>query len=61
MCTWNGDARLLRAFLAQHHETVRAVLLSSDPAIRELADGVVAAPWWAVVSGGRGQRVLPAP
>jgi predicted AAA+ superfamily ATPase len=44
-----GDARHLRAFRDQHRETVRAVLLSSDDSIRELSDGVVAAPWWAVV------------
>lgn len=44
-----GEARHLRAFRKQHPETVRSVLLSSDPAIRVLVDGVVAAPWWAVV------------
>ncbi len=44
-----SDARHLRAFREQHPETVRSVLLSGDHTICEMADGVVAAPWWAVV------------
>jgi uncharacterized protein len=44
-----GDARHLRAFVERHPEAVRAMLLSTDHAIRVLTDGVIAAPWWAVM------------
>jgi predicted AAA+ superfamily ATPase len=44
-----GDARHLRAFRAAYSNAPRGVLLSSDPASRVLASGIIAAPWWAVV------------
>lgn len=44
-----SDARHMRAFLQTHPACVRGVLLSADSEIRELRDGVIAAPWWAVV------------
>lgn len=43
------DARHLRAFRDAHSNAPRGLLLSSDPAIRPLAPGVITAPWWAVV------------
>ncbi len=44
-----GEARHLRTFLDGHEEAVRGLLLSADAEIRELGNGVVAAPWWAVL------------
>lgn len=44
-----GEMRHLVAFLDNHPTAIRAVLLSSDPDIRELRDRVIAAPWWAVL------------
>lgn len=44
-----GDARHLRKFREVHHNSPRGILLSSDPTIRMLGDGIVAAPWWAVL------------
>jgi uncharacterized protein len=45
----SGDARHLKVFLERHHQTRRGVLLSSDPTIRLLGGGIVAAPWWAAI------------
>lgn len=45
----SGDARHLRAFRTAYSNASRGILLSSDPAIRTLAPGIIAAPWWAVV------------
>jgi len=44
-----GDARHLRRFRSIHRNAVRGLLLSNDPEIRVLGDGIVAAPWWAVL------------
>jgi len=44
-----GDARHLRRFRSVHRNAVRGLLLSNDPEIRVLGDGIVAAPWWAVL------------
>ncbi len=44
-----SDARHIRIFRAQYGSSPRGVLLSCDPAIRMLADRVVACPWWAVI------------
>jgi len=43
------DARHLRRFRSDHGNAPRGVLLSSDPEIRVLRDGILAAPWWAVL------------
>ena len=45
----DSDARHLRTFLQNHDAGVRGILLSADSEIRELRDGVIAAPWWAVL------------
>lgn len=45
----SGQARHLRKFCGAHANAVRGVLLSGDATIREMAGGIVAAPWWAVV------------
>lgn len=44
-----GDTRHLRKFMSLYPAAQRAVLLSSDPDIRSIAPGVIAAPWWAVL------------
>ena len=44
-----SDARHLRAFLEHAANAPRGIVLSSDPSIRVLAPGIIAAPWWAVV------------
>jgi predicted AAA+ superfamily ATPase len=43
------DARNLRAFRAAHPNSPRGILLSSDPSIRVLDHGIIAAPFWAVL------------
>ncbi|MGV3707765.1 MAG: ATP-binding protein [Gemmatimonas sp.] len=43
------DARHLTTFLHGHAKSVRGLLLSADAGIREIRDGVIAAPWWAVL------------
>lgn len=43
------DAKHLRTFRERHSNASRALLLSCDTEIRMLGDGVVAAPWWAVL------------
>lgn len=43
------DARRLRTFRTEYANAPRGILLSSDPAIRVLASGIITAPWWAVV------------
>ncbi|MGI9075922.1 MAG: ATP-binding protein [Gemmatimonadaceae bacterium] len=43
------EARHLRTFRSKYANTRRAVVLSCDPVVRTLGDGVLAAPWWAVV------------
>lgn len=45
----SSDARHLRTFLKDHAAGARGILLSADSDIRELQEGVVAAPWWAVL------------
>ena len=44
-----SDARHLRAYREAHSSASRGVLLTSDPAIRVLGPGIIAAPWWAVM------------
>jgi len=44
-----GEARHLRKFRELHAQAPRGILLSSDPGIRVLSPGIIAAPWWAVV------------
>lgn len=44
-----GYARHLRKFCELHTNAPRALLLSSDPTVRTLGPGVIAAPWWAVL------------
>lgn len=44
-----SDARHLRTFREHHPAAVRGMLLSTDPRIRSLAPGIIAAPWWSVV------------
>ena len=44
-----SDARHLVTFLDRYPETIRGVLLTSDPHVRLLRDRVIAAPWWAVI------------
>jgi predicted AAA+ superfamily ATPase len=43
------DIRHLKTFLERHSEAPRAILLTSDPIVRAVADRVIAAPWWAVL------------
>lgn len=43
------DARHLRTFRERHDNTPRALLLSCDADIREIGQGIIAAPWWAVL------------
>lgn len=43
------DAKHLRAFRDQHPNTPRGVLLTCDSQIRRLDEGIIAAPWWAVI------------
>lgn len=45
----SGDARHLRTFLERHENCTRGLLLSSDPTIRVLGGGIIAAPWWAAI------------
>ncbi|MGH7593643.1 MAG: ATP-binding protein [Gemmatimonadales bacterium] len=45
----SSDAKHLRTFRAEYRNVPRGILLSSDPEIRSLGEGVIAAPWWAVV------------
>jgi uncharacterized protein len=44
-----GDARHLRRFRTDYPNTPRGLLISCSPDIRALADGIIAAPWWAVL------------
>jgi predicted AAA+ superfamily ATPase len=44
-----ADARHLKVFAGGYNGVVRGILLSADPAIRQLAPGILAAPWWAVL------------
>lgn len=43
------DARHLRAFREAYRSVRRGLVLSTDPRIRVLPGGDIAAPWWAVV------------
>lgn len=43
------EARHLRTFRERHANTARGLLLSCDPDIRVLMEGVVACPWWSVL------------
>lgn len=43
------DARHLYTFRARHSNTPRGVLLTCDPQIKRLDDGIIAAPWWSVI------------
>lgn len=43
------EARHLRTFRERNDNSPRAILLSCDAEIRELEQGVIAAPWWAVI------------
>ena len=45
----NDDARHLRTFMERNGTAARAIVLSTDPEIRSLSRGVMAAPWWSVV------------
>lgn len=42
-------SRHLRAFRNKHSHSPRGILLSCDPRIIQLDDGVIAAPWWAII------------
>ena len=44
-----GDARHLQRFRATHGNAPRGLVLSSDPGIRMLGDGIISSPWWAVL------------
>jgi predicted AAA+ superfamily ATPase len=43
------DARHLYTFLDRYPNTVRGVLLTCDPEIKQLNGNLIAAPWWAVI------------
>ncbi len=43
------DARHIGKFRSLYPNVKRGLLLSADPEIRVLADGVIAAPWWAAL------------
>lgn len=43
------EARHLKRFRTEYGATARLLLVSSDPRIRLLEPGLIAAPWWAVV------------
>jgi len=43
------DARHLVAFREKYKNSPRGIILSCDPDIRLLGDGIIAAPWWAVL------------
>jgi hypothetical protein len=43
------DTRHLRVFRERYPTAVRGLLLSSDPEVRRLGRGVIAAPWWSVL------------
>jgi len=45
----SSDARHLAAFREQYPAAKRGLLISADPEIRTLREGVIAAPWWAVL------------
>ena len=45
----NREARHIVAFRDKYNTTKRGLLLSCDPNIRSLDNGVIAAPWWAVL------------
>lgn len=45
----NDDARHLRTFIDRNGADVRAIVLSTDPEVRTLSRGVIAAPWYSVV------------
>jgi predicted AAA+ superfamily ATPase len=45
-----ADARHLRSFRAEHPKLSRAgLLLHTGTEITQLADGIIAAPWWRVI------------
>ena len=44
-----GEARHLRTFRERHENVPRGLLLSCDPEIRAVAEGIIACPWWAVL------------
>jgi hypothetical protein len=44
-----SDVNPLRKFRQLYDGTPRGVLLSCDPNIRQLDEGVIVAPWWAVI------------
>lgn len=43
------EAKHLQRFRSEYGATARLLLVSSDPRIRALEPGLIAAPWWAVV------------
>ncbi|MBV6496462.1 MAG: hypothetical protein DCC44_00675 [Acidobacteria bacterium] len=43
------ETRYLVAFREKYANTKRGVILSCDPEIRLLSNGIIAAPWWAVL------------
>jgi predicted AAA+ superfamily ATPase len=43
------EAKHLKRFRSDYSVTTRLLLVSSDPRIRVLEPGLIAAPWWAVV------------
>ncbi len=45
----SSDARHLRQFRNTYGSAQRGVLLSSNPEIRILNEGIIAAPWWSVL------------
>ncbi len=44
-----GEARHLRTFRERHANVPRGLLISCDPEVRVLAEGIVACPWWAIL------------
>jgi uncharacterized protein len=44
-----SEARHIRTFRAEYNSSPHGVVLSCDPTIRLISDGVFACPWWAVI------------
>jgi uncharacterized protein len=45
----HDDARHLHTFRTKFPNSPRALLVSCDPAIRQIRAGVIACPWWSIV------------
>lgn len=44
-----SDAKHLRTFRERHENVPYGVLVSCDPEIRTLSQGIIACPWWAII------------